>query len=268
MISRGMEIASKGMMSLLDMNDTVANNLANVNTAGFKKSNLTFRSIYDTRVEQATSNDIKTADYRHVGDISMGSQTDRSILAFTQGILEKTDTPLDVAIEGDGFFKVKDDKGDIYYTRNGQLRINSKNILTTSDGDQVLDTKGKPIIIDLNATRATLNDIVIREKGELSINSPTAPQMLQTIGIYDFSNKADIESVGNSKFKVTNSEQNPELKADKFVLQQGMRELSNSSVITEMLNSINVSRNYESLSKFIKESGTLMDTAINIGRVR
>lgn len=269
MISRGIEIASKGMQSLLDLNDTIANNLANVNTSGFKKSNLTFKSVYDSRIEQATNpNDIKNTDYRYVGNLSMGSQTDRSVVAFTQGILDKSDNPLDVAISGDGFFKLKDASGNITYTRNGQFSINNKNILVTLEGDQVLDQKGKPITIDLNGNKSTMKDIVVREKGEIVLNNPASPQMLQAIGIYDFGDRSDVLSIGNSKFIPANKDINPELKAEKFSLQQGMRELSNANVVTEMINSINVSRSYETLSKFVKEDGTLLSQAINLGKVR
>lgn len=268
MITRGMEIASQGMKALLDMNDSIANNLANVNTPGYKKTNLLFKNIYDSKIEQATNpSDTKNTEYRHIGNISMGAQTDRSVIAFTQGILDKTDAPLDVAIEGDGFFKVKDTNGNISYTRDGQFTINNKNLLVTLDGDEVLDNKGKNITIDLTQAKATQQEIVIKEDGGIVINNPKSPQALQTIGIFDFGDRSNMTSLGNSKFVPTNKDMNPELKSQKFSLQQGSRELSNSNVVNEMINTINVSRSYETLSKFVKSDSELLSKAIMLGRV-
>lgn len=269
MITRGIQIAANGMMSLLDLNDTVANNLANVNTAGFKKSGLLFKNVYDARIEQANAgSNIKNADYRYLGNLSMGSETDRSVVAFTQGTLDRTANPLDVAIQGDGFYKVQDLDGRITYTRNGQFCINNQNRLVTKDGEYVLDIRNRPITINLNASQSTQDQLVFRERGEVVVNNHLNPQMLQTIAIYDFSDKEDLIPLGNGKFVPGTPELNPELRADKFSLQQGAIELSNTNTINEMLNSINVSRCYETLSTLVKEDSNLLDTAINLGRVR
>lgn len=268
MITRGIQAAANGMMSLLDMNDTIANNLANVNTVGFKKSALTFKNIYDERIEQASNNkDVKISDHRYLGNLSVGSATDKSILAFTQGTLDRTGNPMDLAIEGDGFFKLQGKDGKIVYTRNGQFTLNDKNRLVTHDGETVLDNKNRPIQIDLVGNQADFKDIMFQERGEVVLNAKT-PVTLQTIAIVDFGDRENMISLGNGKFVPSDPKLNPELKADKFDLQQGAVELSNSSTITEMINSINVSRNYETLSKLVKEDATLLDTAINLGRVR
>lgn len=269
MITRGIQSAANGMMSLLDMNDNIANNLANVNTIGFKKSTLTFKNIYDERIEQSTNGkDVKNNVPKYVGNLSVGSATDRSILAFSQGTLDRTGNPMDVAIEGDGFFKVQTPEGKIEYTRNGQFSINNKNFLVTRDGDQVLDVKGKPIKIDLQGLNTSDDRIIVKEKGDIQINDLAKSTQLQTIAVVDFGDKESMVSLGNGKFAPTNPSLNPELKADKFTIQQGAVELSNASTITEMINSINVSRNYETLSRMVKEEGKLLDTAINLGRVR
>ena len=269
MITRGIQIAASGMQSLLDMNDTIAHNLANVNTAGFKKSALTFKNIYDARVEQASINsDAKNKDYRYIGNISMGSETNKSIISFTQGTLDRTGNPLDVAIAGDGFFKVQDADGNISYTRNGQFTINNKNKLVTLDGDYVLDVKGKTIDVNLAQYQGDPKDIKFKEKGEISIENLKNQATLQTLAIVDFGDKEGMKSLGNAKFVPNDPATNPELPVKKFTIQQGAIELSNSNTITEMINSINVSRNYETLSKLVKEDATLLDAAINLGRVR
>ena len=257
------------MKSLLEMNDTIAHNLANVNTAGFKKSALTFKNIYDARIEQQTAgSDVKNQDYRYLGNLSMGSATNASVVAFTQGTMDRTGNTLDLAIAGDGFFKVQDPDGNISYTRNGQFTINNKNKLVTLDGDYVLDIKGKTIDINLAQYQAEPKDLMFRERGEIIINNPKNQVALQSLAIVDFPDKEDLRSLGNAKFAPSNKDINPELQAKKFTIQQGAIELSNSSTITEMINSINVSRNYETLSKMVKEDSSLLDLAINLGRVR
>lgn len=269
MITRGIQAAANGMMSLLDMNDTIANNLANVNTAGFKKSALTFKNIYDERIEQTSnSKDVKMANHRYVGNLSVGSATDRSIIAFSQGNLDRTANPTDLAIEGDGFFKIQGADGKISYTRNGQFTINNKNRLVTLEGETVLDVKNRPIQIDLAANQAASKDLLFNENGDVVISNSKNQITLQKIAVVDFGDKENMVSLGNAKFAPANPSVNPELKAVKYNIQQGAVELSNASTITEMINSINVSRNYETLSKMVKEDGTLLDAAINLGRVR
>ncbi len=269
MITRGIETAANGMMSLLDMNDSIAHNLANVNTAGYKKVSLTFRNIYDTRVEQATDpKDIKGTDHRYLGNLSMGSQTDRSIVAFTQGTLDRTGNPTDLAISGDGFFKIQDSNGNVSYTRNGQFVIDSNQMLTTMDGEKVLDVRNRPVQIDLKALNASQKDLVIRENGEIGISNAELSMNLQQLAIVDFTDKENIRSIGTSKFVPSNPQTNPEVPATKYNIQQGSIELSNSSTVNEMINTINVSRNYETLSKLVKEDSDLLDTAINLGRIR
>ena len=108
MISRGIDIAAKGMMSLIDLQDSTANNIANVNTAGYKKEGLSFRNVYNALIEEPVErNNPKNQDGRLVGEISMGSVTNRLVHQFTQGTLSRTDNPLDLGIEGDGFFKLR-----------------------------------------------------------------------------------------------------------------------------------------------------------------
>ncbi|MDD3238273.1 MAG: flagellar hook-basal body protein [Candidatus Gastranaerophilales bacterium] len=270
MITRGLQIAATGMQALMDENDVIAHNLANVNTAGFKKSALRFKSLYDARVEQTSppGADIKSADYKYVGNISMGAQTDKSLLAFTQGTLDRTSNPLDVAIEGDGFYKIQDLDGNISYTRNGQFYINNQNKLVTREGEYVLDVRDKTVDINLRREQSTVDQVTFQGDGQIVISNPNNPKLLQKLALYDFSDKENMRQLGAGKFVPTDIQTNPPLKAEKFTLQQGAVELSNTNTITEMINSINVSRTYETLSKMVKNNSTLLQTAINLGKVR
>ncbi len=269
MISRGIDIAAKGMMSLLDFQDSIANNLANVNTSGYKREGLSFRNVYNAVMEEpAHHNNPKMKDRTLVGEISMGSATHKLVHEFSQGTLSRTGAPLDLAIEGDGFFKVRSRQGEIAYTRNGSFMINSENLLVDEQGNYVLDRLNNPIRINL--TELGINsqrDLTVNEEGTFVATKNETSTALQTIGIWDFGNKEDMMALGTSRYAPKDPATNPELVAERYSVQQGALELSNSNVISEMINSINVSRNYETLSQLVREESSQLSTAINIGRL-
>lgn len=269
MISRGMDIAAKGMMSLIDFQDSTANNIANVNTAGYKKEGLSFRNVYNAVIEEPIErNNPKNTDGRYVGEISLGSATHKLVHEFSQGVLSRTDNPLDLGIEGDGFFKLRASDGSITYTRNGAFCINSENFLTDMQGNQVLDYQNNPIRLNLNELNIkTTRDLTVNEDGTIVANRNENAQALQQIGIWDFANKDDMMAVGTSMYVPKDPVANPEIRSQKYSVQQGSIELSNSNIITEMINSIKISRNYETLSSFMKEKSSQLSQAINLGRL-
>ena len=110
--------------------------------------------------------------------------------------------------------------------------------------------------------------IVIGEKGTIEMNAGMQKIPMQTIGIWDFANKDDLFEINDTRFIPKTPEENPELRSEKFVLQQGMLELSNSNVIREMINTISTQRNYESLAKIVTTNSEMLDTAISLGRLR
>lgn len=270
MLTNGMTVLSRGMMAAIDANDNVANNIANVNTSGYKKSHLIFKNVYDKTIMQTqNTRPTRSNTQEAIGEMSMGAKTQQIIYEFSQGTLQRTGRTLDVAIEGDGFFKVEDADGNHAYTRNGSFTIDNKNRLVTKDGDVVLDPLNKHIIINLqDVTRESIEKIIVGEKGEIEVDTNAQRIGMQSIGIFDFSNKEDLKSLGNAKFVPKNPDKNPELRAKKFTIQQGAIEASNSNIVNEMVNLINVSRSYESMSKLMKEESQLLDVAINLSRTR
>lgn len=266
MLLRGLASASNGMQALIDMNDSTANNIANVNTVGYKKESLIFQDIYDASVIQKTG-DAQSGDAQSIGELSVGSQVEKLTYDFSQGALNRTGSTFDLAIEGDGFFKVQSTSGDISYTRNGSFTLNNQSFLVTKDGDYVLDNESKRIKIATEGMKMhSSDDIVIGEKGQIQINNENNQVAMQTVGIFDFKNKEDMMSVGASKFKPTDATTNREVKADKFSLQQGTLEMSNANVVNEMIKTINTSRNYETLSKIVKTSSDTLSNALSVGR--
>ncbi len=270
MITNGMYAAAKGMMSYIDQNDVIANNIANVNTTGYKRTALVFKNLYNNMVEQTDrTQNPKYRNVEQVGEVSMGSGVQKLVHEFSQGNLVRTDNPMDVAIQGDGFFKIRAANGEVSYTRNGSFMLNNRNLLVTEEGDNVLDSNNQPIRINLNELQMrSLKDVNITERGQIEINHENNKVVLQTLGIFDFQDKENMQWNGHSKFKPEDPQYNPEIKAEKFSLQQGAIETSNTSLVNEMIGMINVSRGYETLSKFMKEESSMVSTAINVGRAK
>ncbi len=265
MIIRGLDAASRGMQALIEQNDSTANNVANVNTVGYKKQSLVFQNIFDSNIAQKSS---QTGEYESIGALSVGSKVQKLTYDFSQGSLDKTGNPFDLAVSGDGFFKIQSSDGDVSYTRNGSFTLNNNGNLVTKDGDFVLDNNGNPIKIRTNdVVMHSMNDIIITEEGQIELNNENNRIMMQKVGIYDFQNKEDMTNIGGSKFKPTNIATNPELKAEKFSVVQGSLEMSNANVVNEMIKTINTSRNYESLSKLVKADGDSLSSVMEVGKL-
>lgn len=272
MITRSLESAAKGMLALMDMNDNIANNLANVNTVGYKRSALRFKDVMESAVYSQQGSILRNDTSRYLGDLSVGSQSLQLTHDFSQGALEKTGNKYDVAIEGDGFFKVQDADGNVSYTRNGSFFVNRDEYLITKQGEYVLDINDRrirmiPEDLDPELFRDRM-ETIIGERGQIEINSYDQKIPLQTIGVFDFSDKEDLFEIGDARFIPRDIENNKELKAEKFSIQQGMLELSNSNVVREMINTINTTRNYESLTKVVSSNNDLLRTAVSLGRIR
>ena len=273
MLVRSFESAANGMLALMDQNDNTANNLANVNTVGYKKGALRFKDVMQSAVYSQEGSILRNNSNRYLGNISCGSQSMQYTHDFSQGALTKTSNPYDVAIEGDGFFKIQDDNGNVSYTRNGSFVVDRGYWLKTKQGEYVLDINNRrirmlPEDMEDETVFRDRKDIVIAENGNIEINSYNQKIPLQTIGVWDFSDKDDLFEVGDAKFIPRDTVNNPELRSEKFTIQQGMLELSNSNVIKEMINTINTTRNYESLTKLVSTNSDMLNTAVSVGRIR
>ena len=273
MLVRSFESAANGMLALMDMNDNTANNLANVNTVGYKKGALRLKDVMQSAVYYQEGTILRNNSNRYLGNISCGSQSMQYTHDFSQGALTKTSNPYDVAIEGDGFFKIQDDNGNVSYTRNGSFVVDRGYWLKTKQGEYVLDINNRrirmlPEDMEDETVFRDRKDIVIAENGNIEINSYNQKIPLQTIGVWDFSDKDDLFEVGDAKFIPRDTVNNPELRSEKFTIQQGMLELSNSNVIKEMINTINTTRNYESLTKLVSTNSDMLNTAVSVGRIR
>ncbi|MCU1223308.1 MAG: flagellar basal-body rod protein FlgG [Edaphobacter sp.] len=229
--------------------DTVANNLANSATAGFRRRRLQFEDmIYQNMITPGSAQSQQTVSAGL--QIGLGTRSSATEMIMTQGDFNQTGNTFDLAIKGSGFFQVSKPDGTIAYTRAGSFHLNNQGTIVTADGDTVLPA----ITIPSNAT-----DIVISQYGVVSATIPgqTAAAQLGTIQLATFANPGGLSSVGGNLFEQTGSSGNaitdvPGGASGIGTLQQGYLENSNVDVVAEFVQMILAQRAYESNSKVVR----------------
>jgi flagellar basal-body rod protein FlgF len=208
--------------------DLVANNLANANTNGFRRENAVFESYLD--VQEHTAGPGRGVSYVLDHGVARDS---------AQGELKITGAPLDVAIQGDGFFSVELADGGKAYTRNGHFEIDGNGTLVTSDGAKLLDERGKPFNIDPQEQG-------LRIENDGSIQSSTGVK--GQLGLVKFANDEALERLGNTLYAGGNPEK---IAPDKVKLKSGALEGSNVQSIIETTAMIDVLRTYQSTTRLM-----------------
>jgi flagellar basal-body rod protein FlgG len=250
--------------------DTISNNLANINTTGYKKEAAEFKSLlYQSIQENSYDNN---GDPKPTGiQVGLGVRNSAITSIYTQGTLLETGNDYDFAIEGKGFFMVRAQDGSIGYTRNGSFGLaNGVEGLTISDsdGNPLLDTTGSPIVIDERYNPAK---ITINEYGELvhpDDNNVDLPIGIE-VGMAQFNNPSGLEKASGSLLKETEASGMPRLESDDFILEksklrQGYLEGSNVQAVDEMVNLIVAQRAYEMNSKIITAADQMLQQANNL----
>jgi flagellar basal-body rod protein FlgG len=257
---RALYSAAAGMQSQQMNLDVIANNLANVNTTGYKKSKIEFQDLLYSTVsspgaEQGGGTQLPTG--LQVGHGSRAVATSR---VFTDGELTQTDAQTDVAIKGDGFFEVQMTDGSRAFTRDGALKISSDGRVTTSEG-LVVQGGWQPITAGSSVT--------ISPNGEVSVKSASGTTSFQ-VQIVRFANPSGLESIGHNLFKETaasgSAEQGTPNTNGYGELAQGYLELSNVKTVEEMVNMIMAQRAYEVNSKAVQASDEMMQLSNNLRR--
>lgn len=270
---RSLWTAATGMIAQQQNVDTIANNLSNVNTIGYKTEVNEFKSLLYQNIQTKTTKE--DGSLKPTGaQVGLGVRNASITSLFDQGSLLDTSSDSAFAIDGKGFFSVQGTDGNTYYTRNGNfvwtLGPNDTNMLATTDGLPVLDANGKAIQLSNNYV---VSEITVTSNGELCY--PDEENNAQTLGIrmgvYQFSNPAGLEKQGDGLFAETsasgealNEATNTSLTTSKLV--QGYVEGSNVQVVDEMVNMIVAQRAYEFASKAITASDEMMQQANNLRR--
>lgn len=244
-MNSGMYAALTGAVTSMQRLDTIANNLANANTAGFKKDKISFESLLNATVP-TTNNPSDEPVF--AGEIY---STD-----FSQGSHRQTGNTYDLALEGDGFFVVNSPQGQAY-TRQGSFRRGNGGQLVTVDGFEVLGN-GAPISIP--ATAATVD---IDGRGGVYADGV----QVGTLDIVDFPKPYALQKQGSSLFLPANQNVVPQAAPNARVA-QGYLEESNISTVTEMVQMIETNRHYEACAKIMRNFDDITGKAVNdLGKV-
>lgn len=232
----GYYAAFTGLLARQQAMDAVANNLANTNTTGFRAEReffsdaLTGPNAFSSQLNAAVNN------YGVLG----GNQIDLS-----QGQMMSTGNPLDLALEGQGFFAVEDQQGNIQYTRDGSFTRSTKGVLTTRQGEPVLDVKGKPITIPTGA-------VTIAGDGTVSVNGGVAGK----VGVFTFAAGTPLVPEGVSRYQAPPKSAKLTTAA---VVHQGKLESSNQNVVEGTLQLILVQRQAEMMMKALSVFSNELD---------
>jgi flagellar basal-body rod protein FlgG len=262
---RSLWTGAAGMIGQQANIDTISNNLANVNTSGFKKMRADFEDLLYQTVK--TAGTPATEDTVVPVGIQMGhgvklAATQRM---FTQGSLQNTENVYDMAIQGEGFFRIQMYDGTYAYTRDGSFKVDSDGRLVTSNGYWVLPD----IIMPENFLPQT---IAVTKDGRVSVKIPNTddPVDVGRIELYRFPNPVGLTAVGENLFKVTNASGDPIAGRPGY---EGMGqvihkflEMSNVSVVREMVDLIVAQRAYEFNSRTIQTSDNMLGTATSLKR--
>lgn len=258
---KSLNTAATGMQAQQTNMDVIANNLANVSTTGFKKSRAEFEDLmYHTLKEPGAASGLNAVSPTGV-QTGLGVRTSSVQKDFEIGSLKQTKNPLDIAIEGPGFFPVQLSDGQIGYTRDGSFKKGA-------DG-RIVDRNGNPlqpeITIPPNAT-----GIEISPTGQVSVSVAGAlePQNIGQLELVNFINPAGLKALGKNIFAPTGASGLPQQgapgQANFGSLAQGELESSNVNIVDEMVNMITAQRAYETNSKVIQASDQMLQYMNNL----
>ncbi len=261
---RSLYTAASGMTAQQLNLDNIANNLANSSTSGFRKRRLQFSDlIYQNMVSPGAAATQQTTVAAGL-QIGLGTRPGASEMVQTQGEYNNTGNPLDLTVEGAGFFQIKLPSGEIGYTRSGSFHQDQQGNVVTADGNP-LDPA-----INIPSNAGTIN---IGSDGTVSVTQPgqTAAQQVGNIQLATFANPGGLNSVGNNIFMATTASGDPIIGTPGGTeglgtIQQGVLEQSNVNVVEEFIQMILAQRSYESNSRVVQTADQMLQNLNNLGR--
>lgn len=259
---RALYSAASGMAAQQMNIDNIANNLANANTNGFKMRRVQFQDLlYQSYVQPGTAAGSQTVVPSGL-QVGLGTRPASNEIIFSEGNFQETDNPLDLVIQGKGFFQVLLPSGQLAYTRDGGFQLDRNGNLVTSSGNMVQPQITIP---------AQAQSITIAADGTVSYTQPgqTASQTAGQIQLALFPNPAGMNSIGQNMFQPTDASgepvvANPGGQEGLGTLMQGYTEGSNVSVVEEFINMIVSQRAYEANSKVVKAADEMYQQINNV----
>lgn len=268
---RGLYAATSGMIAQQRHQEALSNNLANVNTAGYKADQATLRSFPEMLIHQIgqrkipTTNELTLPINKQIGSLNTGVYVQETIPHFTQGTLKETGLTTDIALvngvmpdeTGDIFFTVQNENGDIRYTRNGNLAVDGEGYLTTHNGYYVLDEANNPIFTDGL-------EFIVTPEGEIVLDGETIP-----LNIAYVANTNDLVKEGNDLYNGEDTVVINAFDSDaQFSVKQQFLEGSNVDTAQTMSQMIQAYRAFEMNQRVLRAYDESLGKAVNdIGRI-
>jgi len=261
---RALYSAASGMTAQQMNVDNIAHNLANANTSGFKARRAQFQDLmYQSVVQPGSASGQQTTVPTGL-QLGLGTRTSSNEILFTQGSFSQTDNPLDMVIQGKGFFQIRQASGELAYTRSGAFHLDKDGSLVTQDGN--------PLEPQITLPSAALQ-ISIGQDGTVSYTLPgqSAAQQAGQIQLATFVNPAGLNSLGGNLYMPTDSSGDatvgtPGGQEGLGTIMQGYTEQSNVSVVEEFINLIVAQRGYEANSKVVKAADDMYQQVNNLTR--
>jgi len=259
---RAFSTAATGMTGQQTMVDVIANNLANVNTSGFKRSQVNFQDLLYVTMEEPGTEIASGINSPSGIEIGSGVRAASTIKVFSPGELENTGNPLDIAIAGDGFLQITMPNGELRYTRDGSLMTNANGELVTSIGYAIEPAISVPI---------DAVSVSIEKDGGVNITDSSGTQsVIGTVQLARFPNPSGLSSEGGNLLAETEASGTPTTGTPGEngigTIQSGFLEKSNVQMVTELVNLITAQRAYEINSKAIRAGDDMLRTANGIVR--
>ncbi|WP_154449894.1 flagellar basal-body rod protein FlgG [Helicobacter pylori] len=260
---RSLYSATSGMLAQQTHIDTTSNNIANVNTTGFKKSRADFNDLFYQAMQYAGTNTSNTTLSPDGMEVGLGVRSSAITKMFSQGSPKETENNLDVAITGKGFFQVQLPDGTTAYTRSGNFKLDEQGNLVTSEGYLLIPQ----ITLPEDTTQVNIG-----VDGTVSVTQglQTTSNVIGQITLANFVNPAGLHSMGDNLFSITNASGeaivgNPDSQG-LGKLRQGFLELSNVRLVEEMTDLITAQRAYEANSKSIQTADAMLQTVNSLKR--
>lgn len=260
---RALFSAATGMIAQQLNIDVISNNLANVNTTGFKRGRADFQDLLYQTLRQAGAASSNQTEIPTGIQLGLGSRAAAIQKLFLQGDFQHTQNQLDVAIDGAGFFQILRPSGEVAYSRAGSFKLDSQGRIVNSDGYPL----EPEVVIPNDATSVTIGDdgiVSVLRAGDVN------PQQVGQIRLVNFINPAGLSSLGRNLYQNTTASGDPiegvPGQNGLGTLSQGFLEVSNVSVVEEMVNLIAGQRAYEINSKAIQAADEMLQVAGNLRR--
>jgi len=259
---RSLHIARTGLDAQQTQLDVISNNLANVSTTGFKKTRAVFEDLLYQTIRQPGAQSSQQTQLPSGFQLGVGVRPVATERLFTQGSLTQTNNPLDIAINGRGFFQIQLPDGSLAYTRDGSFQTDSQGTLVTASGYPVVPQMQIPV--DAQA-------ITLARDGVLSVTQPGNPPVISQLGqiqLANFINYAGLQSLGENLFQETAASGAPQINnpgtSGLGLLNQNFTEASNVNVAEELVSMIIAQRAYELNSRAITTSDQMLQKLTQI----